>query len=1222
MSSHFTLRMAWHDDKWNGMICRNPQSNYYCTGSRSLLSDRIARRKNEELEIINASQKLDSLLPNYIPPCFWSCSAFSSNKQDVVHDHPFRRFERTKIIEEELNPYSMFSWPFRISFNHSGGKYQAQGSYPRDLTGRINRFLNKFEPEESIVFFYLNYDNPISGDEERYALVGCAVVNERPDVPPDFKFTEEELAFERNAPRMKNFPAMRWAVQVSYDFEGTGIRLPYHEYLEHIKGHPEDSHKLEEIKLLINEKSLVFGFKYVMADIDEDQCIYLLTKLKRAVDIIQEHGIIDFSREQDIMQQLLDKAWKRRDLYPGLSAVLNFILEEDSEETTGFVKALQDSRSSDEDLCEKTFSLVLDKSVKIPPYLKTYEFYILALRKNITQHSSIIGLLKKLTLFTIKQKQIKNIVLQNKTSFPRGLDLKEAAVNPYLLCEEYRHQISDEDLDNEEMEDGPIDLFKIDIGMFPGKPLKFNPALQDIAPAGPERLRAIIINYLYSIGLDGHCYSDIDDIYKNILDYPLFYKRDIVVSKTQLLEEAYREHFNKRLDILEHSGEHFFYLEEVRCAEKLIRDVVTTLLNREEYQEEISAVPSFIEREADALAVKGIEGFDREQFVEERTRLLSNILKRSFYVISGKPGSGKTKVIEKILNELISRGEETIVLAPTGKAAIRLKLECKAKNAQTIDRFIWGSDNSYRDILSDFALILNKQEKNTNIENLIIDESSMVDLQKLAALFSMIDIDRDDGIRRIIMVGDENQLPPIGFGKPFYDIIQHIKLDVNYVGKNFCKLMTNCRQETDIKITEFADIFTEKNRYYNELLDDALRAEGDVSKGLAIERWSESSELISKIQERLDGLFSNEIDKIELSQCQNKSEMLNLLFGLYKNGFVKQNKIEEMGIENFQILTPYRTEVFGTMALNKFVKLQYPREHFADSRLRKLFNHSDKVIRLSNEYIYDRKLKRRVLRLSNGSIGVINNKKEEGKRNSYYRMYYFTDQEKPIFGINEEEDFELAYAITVHKSQGSDFGNVFLVIPSKRTLLCKELLYTALTRSKSKLVIFLQSEEGKEVLDIARGISEILHRNSSIFESPENAKELFAPEKGIGVRSKIEYIIYKTLKEGGLDFKHEEVLYLEKGPEKIKPDFTIKCNNKTYYWEHLGELDLKSYWTRWVARKDWYKANGKYEELITTDDLGGVVHERILKVINDIKSSNLVSTEDSKFSGHHYQLYG
>jgi ATP-dependent exoDNAse (exonuclease V) alpha subunit len=84
--------------------------------------------------------------------------------------------------------------------------------------------------------------------------------------------------------------------------------------------------------------------------------------------------------------------------------------------------------------------------------------------------------------------------------------------------------------------------------------------------------------------------------------------------------------------------------------------------------------------------------------------------------------------------------------------------------------------------------------------------------------------------------------------------------------------------------------------------------------------------------------------------------------------------------------------------------------------------------------------------LSNGSIGFVCN-------NMTGRRYFFPDAEKPLWSIEDEDNFELAYAITVHRAQGSEFDNVFVVIPERRSLLSRELVYTALTRSSGPVIL-------------------------------------------------------------------------------------------------------------------------------------------------------------------------
>lgn len=90
-------------------------------------------------------------------------------------------------------------------------------------------------------------------------------------------------------------------------------------------------------------------------------------------------------------------------------------------------------------------------------------------------------------------------------------------------------------------------------------------------------------------------------------------------------------------------------------------------------------------------------------------------------------------------------------------------------------------------------------------------------------------------------------------------------------------------------------------------------------------------------------------------------------------------------------------------------------------------------------------------------------------------MHYFRDADFVLNWIDEEEQFDLAYSVTVHRSQGSDFNNVFLLIPGKLNILNKELIYTALTRSKQRLFLFIYDEK-ENLLVKSKGISAILTR--------------------------------------------------------------------------------------------------------------------------------------------------
>jgi len=234
--------MAWHDRRWDGSVCDNPAANSYCTGSHSLLSERLAREKRVECE--TPCTRLDVSLPEYQPPCFWTSSAFSSEPTGTLHRHPFMRFRDGKAIGGELPPYSAFTWPFRLSITHNS--YKRHGQYFPDLEQRVVHFTGRLVKNRSLIFFYLNFDNPVSADDYKYALVGCArLTNIRSS--GEFNFSADELAEIRSGEGMKNFPTMNWALQLSHGGPSGSVRLPYHEYLAHIAEHPENEAMLEEI---------------------------------------------------------------------------------------------------------------------------------------------------------------------------------------------------------------------------------------------------------------------------------------------------------------------------------------------------------------------------------------------------------------------------------------------------------------------------------------------------------------------------------------------------------------------------------------------------------------------------------------------------------------------------------------------------------------------------------------------------------------------------------------------------------------------------------------------------------------------------------------------------------------------------------------------------------------------------------------------------------------
>ncbi len=514
---HLTVRMAWHDNNWDGKVCQNPAANTYCTGAHSLLSGRIEKKKDVAKEEECKGQCVDGNFdPSNVPPCYWSINAFSPSSFSVNHQHAFPQVEYE--IPDTVKPYSIFTWPFKLSFVHDDKNKKKFGNYPPDLEKRIDTYISQFEPKESIVFFYANYDNPVSADEMKYLLLGCSVVAEKPTVL-DFPFTNEELKDFRSKKAMKNFPKMNWAIQVTH-INDKSVLLPYREYIKYVEKYPEDDQKLIDMKVVIDEESLVQGFKYVSMDVDDDKCLYLLYKMRKSILKIQEHNqqVVDSDMDEELqkVEDLIESVWKKRGIYPSLNKVLKPFMNS-AEEANRLAEAVKAILKSKYDL-EMLFQDIMDDN--IPDELEAYEDDLLDLldkrvfKKNIKSFA-VLGLLN------LTETQVRKIIDNHAL-------LESLSSNIYSLYEEY---VADEDdLDSPQVLDEAIDIYKIDIAMIPdSKYVKRHRKLQNLGEDSKERIRSVIISYLKDIGEQGHCYDHTYNILESIKEYPLIYKTDVLI---------------------------------------------------------------------------------------------------------------------------------------------------------------------------------------------------------------------------------------------------------------------------------------------------------------------------------------------------------------------------------------------------------------------------------------------------------------------------------------------------------------------------------------------------------------------------------------------------------------------------------------------------------------------------------------------------------------------
>jgi hypothetical protein len=181
-----------------------------------------------------------------------------------------------------------------------------------------------------------------------------------------------------------------------------------------------------------------------------------------------------------------------------------------------------------------------------------------------------------------------------------------------------------------------------------------------------------------------------------------------------------------------------------------------------------------------------------------------------------------------------------------------------------------------------------------------------------------------------------------------------------------------------------------------------------------------------------------------------------------------------------------------------------------------------------------------------------------------------------------EDNLELAYAVSIHKAQGSEFADTFVIIPSSTARpVSAELVYTALTRANRHCTLFLQKDI-TSLLDARRRENAQAPQINSFLFSLHVAKDALIHRRswyeagkihealsGDMLRSKSEVIIANQLHEQNIPFRYEQPLFAGDGTLRL-PDFTVTWKGKTFFWEHLGMLDLTEYAEEWKVKRAWY----------------------------------------------------
>ena len=399
---------------------------------------------------------------------------------------------------------------------------------------------------------------------------------------------------------------------------------------------------------------------------------------------------------------------------------------------------------------------------------------------------------------------------------------------------------------------------------------------------------------------------------------------------------------------------------------------------------------------------------DAELSLDEMQRqAVIEAAKHGILVLTGGPGTGKTTTINAMIQYFGSQGLDILLAAPTGRAAKRMT-EATGYEAQTIHRLLEVSGNPEDgDGRSGFA---RNEENPLETDILIIDEVSMVDLPLMHALLRAI----IPGTR-LIFVGDGNQLPSVGPGSVLKDLLQSECFPTVCLTKIF-------RQATESDIVMNAHKI---NRGEPVVLDNKSR----------------------------DFFFLKR---------QDANTIISVVITLLQKKLPKYVDAETYDI---QVLTPMRKGLLGVERLNRILQeyLNPPNQKKTEKEYGdKLFREGDKVMQIKNNYQLEWEIATKYglvvdkgVGIFNGDMGIITN------INTYNETLEveYDEKRKVTYPFQLLDELELAYAITIHKAQGSEYPAVVIpLLPGPRQLFHRNLLYTAVTRAK-KCVTLVGSED-------------------------------------------------------------------------------------------------------------------------------------------------------------------
>ena len=1213
---HLSLRVPWHDKGWNGCVCDNVYENSSC-----LVLKNCALKRDDEKEDKEGIKgvSIKKLEEKDYPVCVSERGTFMANFSfDKYITHPYIELSPTTHghLRKTILHFPAYSAPAvpyywmrkehavilvdKYDLNYDENRepqldWQDEPEYEKgwiqeyqNQKALLNCFFEHLDKERSLVFIYAKRV-PFVESTER-VIVGVGRVK---DIIDSDKYDGSN----------SHFSAGYWENMILHSIRPNmedGFLLPYYDAIEFQKEHP-DFDPSELAVIAPSDKN--FEFSYASEHVSNDSAIRVLLNCYQVWQKAKEKGIGEnHERALSWIHDELQRIQKVRGCYPGMGAALcafgiekgHFIaaeiinnLKNDTENPWEIFGAALDNPK--DILSNEVASLIPTSSKKL------YQ------RLLVKEKSDRLNLLYLLSRFELSIDQAERIfVKEERELLDPGITDEQILKNPYLIYELNIHQID------------PVSLYTIDLGLYlKNKPSDLLPAdsfYED--PQDSYRVRAITIQQLQLSATLGHTLMPRKELVKQIRTLPIIPKCNIDSDYYELAEDVFPGAIEK---VKMKDGSCAYQLKQLTFCSEIIREKVTDRLNGQK----LTVADKWKELLLKALDQSSdLKVDEREEKARvEKLAALRNIASSRFSVLIGPAGTGKTTLLTVFASHPEINKNGVLLLAPTGKARVRMEQIAKGLDvtAKTLAQFLNGYDR-FDGTLQRYIF---SERTEDNFETVILDEASMLTEEMLATTLDCL-----KHSKRFILVGDHRQLPPIGAGRPFVDIVNFLKqesIETTFprVSKGFSELTIKMRQggskREDLQLAEwFSGEPLEPGA--DQIINDILTKK--VSPYLEIVNWENESDFEKKFEDVL-------VKELELSSI-NDIEHFNLKLGSVDGRYFNNSLDAEYfdsnpaveNIDDWQILSPIKERLMGVRAINRKIhklfrkdKIEYAIKGrtvngynnftYTEKKIPKPLGieqivYGDKVINLGNhsrDYVYPKE--NSLTYLANGEIGIVTGqfkrKKAKYRGQPKYVEIEFSSQKGFVysftsFDFKDENDppLELAYALTVHKAQGSEFEKVFLIIPNPCFLLTRELLYTALTRQRQKIIVLFQGKTFDIKTLSSQIYSDTLKRITNLFTDPElievdgqylEKNLIHQASDGKMLRSKSELLIYQRLLDKRISPAYEKKLVI-KEVEKL-PDFTIENPELgiTYYWEHCGMMHDREYVERWEEKYKWYLEN-------------------------------------------------